>query len=49
VGDVVRYNKTNEHGVVKFVGKTFFAPGVWIGVDLDNANGKHDGAVRGFS
>jgi CAP-Gly domain len=48
VGDVVRYIKTNEHGVVKFVGKTFFAPGVWIGVDLDNANGKHDGAVLSF-
>jgi len=34
-------------GVVRFVGSTHFADGEWLGVELDLALGKHDGAVRG--
>ncbi|TNN71035.1 CAP-Gly domain-containing linker protein 3 [Liparis tanakae] len=36
-----------KHGVVRFYGKTDFAPGYWFGVELDQATGKHDGSVFG--
>ncbi|KAM6912787.1 CAP-Gly domain-containing linker protein 4 [Xenentodon cancila] len=34
-------------GVVQFCGKTSFAPGVWLGIELDKPSGKNDGSVRG--
>ncbi|XP_038051604.1 kinesin-like protein KIF13B [Patiria miniata] len=37
----------SRHGVVKFVGNTTFRPGVWVGVALDSAVGKHNGCVQG--
>ncbi|XP_074497097.1 CAP-Gly domain-containing linker protein 3 isoform X1 [Sebastes fasciatus] len=36
-----------KNGVVRFYGKTDFAPGYWFGIELDNATGKHDGSVFG--
>ncbi|XP_056297963.1 CAP-Gly domain-containing linker protein 3 [Pseudoliparis swirei] len=36
-----------KHGIVRFYGKTDFAPGDWFGVELDQATGKHDGSVFG--
>lgn len=32
---------------VRFIGTTDFAPGVWVGVELASADGKHDGSVQG--
>ncbi|KAJ7990315.1 hypothetical protein DPEC_G00299030 [Dallia pectoralis] len=34
-------------GIVRFYGKTDFAPGYWFGVELEQPTGKHDGSVFG--
>ncbi|KAM7404020.1 hypothetical protein PAMA_004439 [Pampus argenteus] len=34
-------------GVVQFCGKTSFAPGFWLGIELDKPSGKNDGSVGG--
>ncbi|XP_049320151.1 CAP-Gly domain-containing linker protein 4 isoform X2 [Astyanax mexicanus] len=34
-------------GVVRFYGKTSFAPGFWLGIELDKPSGKNDGSVGG--
>ncbi|KAF7218339.1 CAP-Gly domain-containing linker protein 3 isoform X2 [Nothobranchius furzeri] len=36
-----------KHGIVRFYGKTDFAPGFWFGIELDQPTGKHDGSVFG--
>ena len=33
--------------LVKFAGHTNFAPGTWIGIELEDGNGKNDGSVKG--
>ena len=34
-----------EMGVVKYVGRADFASGIWLGLELRNPMGKHDGQV----
>lgn len=46
VGDRVLVNNTKE-GILRFIGSTHFAKGIWVGVELDDAQGKNDGAVSG--
>ncbi|MGH0148403.1 UNVERIFIED_CONTAM: hypothetical protein FKN15_014133 [Acipenser sinensis] len=36
-----------KQGIIRFYGKTDFAPGYWFGVELDVPTGKHDGSVFG--
>lgn len=36
-----------RQATVRFVGTTHFAAGDWVGIELDNATGKNDGAVQG--
>ena len=33
-------------GIVKYVGRVDFAPGIWAGLELRAPKGKHDGCVR---
>jgi dynactin 1 len=34
-------------GIVRYIGQPLFAPGDWIGVELEDGGGKNDGSVRG--
>eukprot|EP00966_Prymnesium_polylepis_P018494 426026-Prymnesium_polylepis.1 len=47
VGDRILYQ--GERGTVRFAGMTMWEeePGEWIGIELDTANGHHDGRVDG--
>jgi CAP-Gly domain-containing linker protein 3/4 len=33
--------------VVKYIGRTDFGPGIWLGLELRQPKGKHDGMVEG--
>lgn len=34
-------------GIIKYIGKTEFKEGDWLGVELDTPTGKNDGSVAG--
>lgn len=36
----------NKHGTIKYVGNTYFAKGLWCGVELDEAVGENDGIIN---
>lgn len=46
VGEVVSLLQGSK-GIVRFVGKTGFSPGIFVGVELDKPTGLNDGSVRG--
>ena len=48
VGQKIRV-RDKSSGVVAYIGSTDFAPGVWVGIILDEAKGKNNGAVQGKS
>lgn len=49
LGDYVSINSAagRRTGILRFIGVTEFAKGTWCGVELQEANGKNDGAVAG--
>ncbi len=47
IGAVVQVPSGQGKGVVRFIGNTKFRAGTWIGVELENPNGKNDGEVQG--
>ncbi|CAM8975213.1 unnamed protein product [Rhodiola kirilowii] len=48
IGQRVHFvNDTRRIGTVKYVGPVEGYSGVWVGVDWDNGQGKHDGSVNG--
>lgn len=46
IGDRLLVNNSKE-GTLRFIGPTHFAKGIWVGVELDEPQGKNDGAVSG--
>lgn len=46
VGQIIRLSDGRD-GVIRFIGQTHFAPGDWVGVELDDGSGKNDGSVQG--
>ena len=46
VGQNVKLND-GRNAKIRFAGNTLFAPGDWLGVELENNSGKNDGAVQG--
>lgn len=39
---------TDRRGTIEFLGPTSLGEGEWVGINLDQPSGKHDGRVRGY-
>ena len=48
IGESIQIRPSNNSGVISFIGNTEFAPGLWVGVELDTSQGKNDGSVKGI-
>merc|ERR1711971_867292 len=46
VGDQIEL-KNGRVGIVRYVGNIHIKKGIWIGVELNEANGNHDGKIKG--
>ncbi|KAI8960856.1 dynein associated protein-domain-containing protein [Daldinia sp. FL1419] len=46
VGQTIQLTDGRD-AIVRFVGQTHFAPGDWIGIELEDEGGKNDGSVQG--
>ncbi|CAK7209532.1 hypothetical protein SCUCBS95973_000472 [Sporothrix curviconia] len=46
VGHIVQL-QDGTRGIIRFAGQPHFAPGDWVGVELESAIGKNDGSVQG--
>ncbi|KAI0392450.1 dynein associated protein-domain-containing protein [Xylariaceae sp. FL0594] len=46
VGQYIRLSD-GRNAIVRFVGQTSFADGDWVGIELEDGNGKNDGSVQG--
>ncbi|XP_061480964.1 CAP-Gly domain-containing linker protein 4 [Rhineura floridana] len=44
-GSQVFLTSSSEMGIIRYIGPTDFAPGVWLGLELRSAKGKNDGCV----
>ena len=45
IGDKIEFK--GQRAVVRFVGKTHFATGTWVGLELETPNGKNNGSIQG--
>lgn len=46
LGQIVEL-KDGRQAAIRFLGRTRFASGDWVGVELEDASGKNDGSVQG--
>lgn len=46
VGQYIRLSD-GRNAIVRFVGQTHFSAGDWVGIELEDGQGKNDGSVQG--